>query len=516
MVIPQSARASANGTSTKNTQFQPLSQALQSRIVLALQYDPAKTAVVDNTLELILSPTQAAEKYGYGSQMHIAAIANYTGHGGSVEVWGCPLPAIAGGVAATGTIEFVGAATSAGVHTFYIHGKKIEVAVASGDSITDQGDALELAINNNVNLPVTALNAVGTVTLTAKWLGAQSNDIGLHYNLLQSEIDKAPATTTVTVVAIGTVIAGAGISDIAGAIDAIVDSSIWFTDLVTPLNSTTAMDLVLAAIGNPDSFTGLYGKLDYRPLTNWTGNVAGGSAGLTAAIAVGNARKNDCVNDYVQAPDYQEIPFEIAAYVCGIVAGRANDNAASHYEKLTASFLYGPVDLSEDWSAGANGYTARDTALKAGLSSIYTYDGSPVLGDICSFYHPDAIANPAFLFEVNKRKTWNIAKDVKADKDDPQRQGTVLVENANAASQQPKATDEDIEKSRIILLADQWESRGLLFASIFTKINTIAKINPQNPDRIDRFIPCILSGNVRIRDDSIEMDRNVTIVNVAL
>jgi phage tail sheath gpL-like len=510
--IAQNSRASANGTGTRNVNFVPVSQALQSRICLALGYDAAKTLVVDNVLTLLTSKEDAADRFGFGSEIHRAMIQQERAQENSLEVWALPLPAAVAGAAATGTITFAVNASSSGVHSFYIGGELITVTVATNDDPTTQGDALVAAITAAPDLPVTAVNAVGVVTLTAKWLDSISDDITIKYNLLESQVNNAPGATTVVIVAMAS---GAGTSDITAALQAIIDSGKWFTDVIFPYNDTVTFDEIESVVGDPQTFTGLYGKLDYRPFTSWSANVEPGSTGLTNAVAIGDARKSDAANDYIQAPDYIETPFEIASYVCGKVAARANNNAASHYEGISASDLFGPEDSSStsDW---ASSYTSRDTALKAGLSVLYLKDGSVVLGDIASFFHPDGIANPAYLFEVNKRKTWNVAKDLKDDKDDPSRQGSVIVEAAEAATDQPKATDTDIELARIVTLSDQWASRGLLYNSKFTKQNSTVEINTQNPDRFDRKTRIILSGNTRIIDDTVLVDRNITIANLVI
>jgi phage tail sheath gpL-like len=509
--ISASARASVNGTGTKNVQFAPVSTNLESRVVLALGYDPLKTAVVDNVLTLLTSVEDASSRFGFGSEIHRAAIRQYSAHEFAIPVYALPLPA-SGGAAATGTVTFAVNATSSGTMTFRIAGDIVTISVTTGDTPTDIGDALVTAITNDPDLPVTAVNAVGVVTLTAKWVDSISDDITIKYNLTEAETEAAPGGTTVAIVAMS---GGSGTSDITDALTAITSSSIWFTDVIFPYNDVTTFDEVETAIGDPQTFTGLYSKLDYRPLTSWSADVTAGSAGLNAAVAIGAARKSDAVNDYIQAPDYIEPPFEIASYYSGIVALQANNNPASHYEGLSASALYGPEDtlVTSDWTSS---YTNRDTAVKNGLSVLYLKNGAVVLGDACSFYHPDGIANPAYLFEVNKRKTWNIAKDVKADKDDPERQGSVLVENASAATDQSKATDTDIESSRIVALSDLWYSRGLIYNSVFTKQNTIVTIDSQNPDRINREIKVLLSGNARIRDDEIQLDRNINLATTIL
>jgi phage tail sheath gpL-like len=86
------------------------------------------------------------------------------------------------GVDATGSFAITGTATEAGTLTFYVDSEdngKYEIAVASGDTATTIGDALEAAITANLDSPVTALNTTGTVALTAVNAGTQGNTIGL-------------------------------------------------------------------------------------------------------------------------------------------------------------------------------------------------------------------------------------------------------------------------------------------------------------------------------------------------
>lgn len=87
------------------------------------------------------------------------------------------------GVAAAGTFTITGPATEAGAITFYIGSKKFnayEVAVADTDTPTIIGDALVSAIAADSNALVTAGNAAGTVTLTAKSAGTFGNTLGLE------------------------------------------------------------------------------------------------------------------------------------------------------------------------------------------------------------------------------------------------------------------------------------------------------------------------------------------------
>jgi len=86
------------------------------------------------------------------------------------------------GVAATGTLVIVGTSTAAGTLEVIIGSEKnhkYSIEVASGDTPTVIGDAIEAAILADLDCPITASNAVGTVTMTADNKGTLGNDIGL-------------------------------------------------------------------------------------------------------------------------------------------------------------------------------------------------------------------------------------------------------------------------------------------------------------------------------------------------
>lgn len=85
------------------------------------------------------------------------------------------------GVAATGSVAFSGTATEAGSIIVYVDSfdRKYSLTVASGDTATTIGAALETAITADLNAVVTASNSTGTVTLTAVNDGTQGNTIGI-------------------------------------------------------------------------------------------------------------------------------------------------------------------------------------------------------------------------------------------------------------------------------------------------------------------------------------------------
>lgn len=140
--------------------------------------------------------------FGVGGQVAQMARAFRAVEGsGLVTLWGMALADDASGVAATGSIALAANATSDGVHHLYIAGEYVPVLVTSGQTPTQQGDAVEAAINANTRLPVTAVNTTGTVALTARWDGPSGNAIAIEKNRGDDDIATVPGGTTVTITA---------------------------------------------------------------------------------------------------------------------------------------------------------------------------------------------------------------------------------------------------------------------------------------------------------------------------
>jgi phage tail sheath gpL-like len=84
------------------------------------------------------------------------------------------------GTKASATVTFANNATAGTTYRFRIAGVPISIDIASGDTPTAIGTAFAAAINANTSLPVTAANAAGVVTITAKNGGTIGNTIQLR------------------------------------------------------------------------------------------------------------------------------------------------------------------------------------------------------------------------------------------------------------------------------------------------------------------------------------------------
>lgn len=112
-----------------------------------------------------------------------------------VELWGIGLTDNGSGVAASGTIVYTGPATAAGtlylyVSPYYVGATlrgKYAIAVTSGMTATQLGDAIVAALAADPYATCTAINTTGSVAFTAKSKGTQGNDIVLSHNLVAGE-----------------------------------------------------------------------------------------------------------------------------------------------------------------------------------------------------------------------------------------------------------------------------------------------------------------------------------------
>jgi phage tail sheath gpL-like len=148
----------------------------QNRRTLLIGQKLAAGTNAVNTLTLVSSADAAKTLFGTGSML-ARMMASYRQQDSFGEVWCIALADAGAGVTATGTVTVTGTATGAGTINLYIAGQRVQVAVAVGDTPSIIATSAVAAINAATDLPVTAANAAGVVTLTCRWKGSTGNDI---------------------------------------------------------------------------------------------------------------------------------------------------------------------------------------------------------------------------------------------------------------------------------------------------------------------------------------------------
>ncbi len=147
---------------------------------------------------------------GSGSPLH-RSIRMFLSANKDATVWAVPVTVTSGGspATATATVTLVNAATGTGTVVVTIAGEDCSASFVSGASITTIGDALVSSINAKTHLPCTAVNAAGTITLTAKIAGASQGTASLAVHRVRASITSGVATTVSASAHLGAAVAGA-------------------------------------------------------------------------------------------------------------------------------------------------------------------------------------------------------------------------------------------------------------------------------------------------------------------
>lgn len=176
----------------------PSSAAAGAReVVLVMPKTAAGTWTV-NTLYPIKNEADASTGAGPGSPLHRAA-RKFLKKNKDAKLWGVAYAATSGGTPATATLVLTIATTATGTGTLsvWIAGELCQYTFASGETATTIGDGIELAINSKTWLPVTASNAAGTVTLSAKIAGISQGNGTIGPIRCYEEITSGVGTTAV-------------------------------------------------------------------------------------------------------------------------------------------------------------------------------------------------------------------------------------------------------------------------------------------------------------------------------
>ena len=237
----------------------------------------------------VFSDVEARLLAGQGSQAHMmvrAAIRTYPYIALSMIL----LDDDPAGLAAEGKIEFSGTAGGSGVASLAIGNEIVRVAALRDDTAAIVAASLAAVINKHERLPVTAVAAAGTLTLTARNKGAAGNLIPL-----------ALTETVPDMEAVVTAMAGGDVDpDIAPALTAVYAAGHHI--IITPYAQQESLFVLREHLESVShaleerGCTGVYG---------WTGTLAQGN---TLARKINSGRIT-----YGLVPGTTSLPWEVAA-----------------------------------------------------------------------------------------------------------------------------------------------------------------------------------------------------------
>ena len=515
MTLSSSSLAAAVGSSVNNVQFKSAAENVPRKILVIGSYDASKTTITDEVPQLLTSPSDAGNRYGFGSMLHRLVKAAFAGSNG-VETWACPQAELGGAVVATGTITFTGSPTEAGVLNLYIAGDYVPVSFTVGMSVTEMADAVTAAITADQDLPVSAANTLGVVTITAKSKGTWGN--GIIASLNEGFNQTTPAGATVAIVAMSS---GTTIPDITDALDGLGTgddaNEEFFTDVVHGYGQdSTNLDAILAYVGAGNDAVGLYDKLVARPFRVLTGDNAAGSGGLSALTTLGGLRKTDRANGVVAVPGSPNHPSEIAAIAIGVMAKINNNRAAQSYIGQVLPGVI-PGTASDRWTSS---YDSRDTAVKAGVSPTVIKSGAVYLQNVVSFYHPDDVPVSSNLYRSmrNISIVQNILNAVTVNFSQEKWQGISIVADVakvtNSIDAQ-KARDIEAVIDDLVALATSFESHAWIYTAAFTvgKLQEGGQVSIRSGSTgFDATLPILVSGEGAILDTEVQADTSLAVL----
>jgi phage tail sheath gpL-like len=513
MIYPSSL-AAVNGVSIQNEQYAVSAGVLAQKNVIIGTFDESTFTLIDENVPIrVYSPEDVGGKTGYGFMLHRLAMKAFKP--GAVETW--IIPQLEGGSApatAAGELDFSASAdVLAGTIYLYIAGDLVRVAVAADDSADDIGDAVQDAINNDDDLPVTAVNALGVVTITSKSGGDWGNDISLVFNLNAGEALPSGVACTVTDMA-----GGSGVPDIQDALDALgtgdAQNEGFFTNLIHGYGADTGtLNAISEYNGIGNTFVGNYRKEVARPFRSLCGCTTEGSAGLTAALAFAELRREtDRTNGKVCVPGSPNHPQEIAAQVLGAMAVLHSTYPQVGMIDQILDGVY-PGDSADRWT---NDYANRDQAVKGGLSTTLVKNNVVYMQNIDTFYRPTTI--PASSNYFRQMKNISIAQNVlynwRQNFESVKWKGIFIVEDVTEvtdATAKLKARDVETVKDDVIALIDAFVGLGWLYQGAWSKSQFTVTLR-NGLTGFDIYCPLIPSGEGGIFNTTIGMDTSIAII----
>lgn len=435
----------------------------------------AGTAAAESLVQ-IFSEADANEKFGVGSIL-ANMLTKWFANNSANEVYAIALDDAGGAVDATGTgVGIIGTATESGTFALYVNSTRYATAVAVDDTAAVIGDAIEALVNADVDSPITASNASGNITVTAKNGGTIGNQITIKIN--QNEGESVPAGLTLLSVADPT--GGTTDPDINNAIAALPDEV--FNLIVNPYTDSTSL------VALDTELTRRWGntvQIDGHAI-----NAFGGTA--SAVATKGDALNSEHFTFMDSGKDTMVPPYLVAPAVGGRVAFSADVDPARPFRTLPITGMIG------DDPSDRRIFTEKSAILNSGISThvvqpdstvtidrlITTYKTNALGAVDTSYQNTNTMFNLSFQRQSFKTRMLSLYPRHKLADD-----GTAF------GAGQPIATPSSI-KGAIIALYEEWIALGLAEdVETFAETLTVTR-DAVNRSRVNVVMQPILIGQL--------------------
>lgn len=434
-------------------------------------------------LQQITQVDQAKQYFGAGSMLaHM--LEKFLDANKVNQVFALPLDDDGSAVAAEGKLAFTGPATEAGVVSVMIGGRRVRVAVASGDSADDIASAVQADLAAESDLPVTAaVNGVNAneVDLTAKNGGEAGNEIDIRVNYFDGE--ELPAGVGVTIT---DMTGGVANPDIASAI-AVLDE--------------TQYNIIANPYTDASNLTELEGELNDRfgPLRQNDGYAITGKRGTFSDLTgLGNARNSQFT--IVLEANEPMSPWEKAASVCGVVALNGQIDPARPFQTLEI-----PEILASKSSERFTN-SERNQLLSNGIATSFVDDGGIVrIERLITTYKTNVFGAPDTSYlDLNTLLTLSYLRfDFRNTFLRKFPRHKLASDGARIAPGQPILTPL-AAKAEAVSIFRGWEELGLVEGGEQFKNDLIVERSSTDPNRLDFLLPPDLVNQLRVTATQIQ------------
>jgi phage tail sheath gpL-like len=430
----------------------------------------------------ISDSASVANKFGYGSPLHLAAKQLFSPTGSTAEfrVTLYPLRKATSATAASASIEADGTVEANGSGKIYIGGVAVEFSATKGDTANAVLTKIKDAINASLDVPATAgAIAESALTITSKWSGKCGNMITLQMKSDIPGILFSPSGPTFT--------GGTLDPDILPALAKI--GPVWETFILDCFD--------YKEISNLDKYLefgeGRWSVLEKKPVLVCHGC----TDDLETRTAITDPRRMDKINFLIVSVGSRELPFVVGAKgLINDVMTTANKNPAKGYKGLLTGLHRGDDSVQEN-------YTQRTASVNKGSSTCIPNGSVAELNDIITFWHPESEGSfPAFRYVCDIVKLQNIVFNVKLIMESDAMKGAPLVTN-DTVTINPAAVAPKTIKTSFYNLADTLALNAIMVTPDFTKKTMTVKIDGANPKRVNVAFPVKVSGNVEISSTDI-------------
>lgn len=430
---------------------------------------------------LVTSDTAGKELFGRGSMLARMNTV-YRKNDSFGEVWAIPLADKTAGVAASGTVTFLGQADGAGTVFLYVGAERIPVEVADADLPTAIAASVAGAVNAKSDLPVTAEAVEGVVTFNAKNKGSAGNDISLSVN--NQGLASGEALPEGVSVNISAMSGGTGDPDLSTIDGAMGDEEYDF--ILMPYADSTSLD-VFKEIMNDNTGRWSYARQIY-------GHVYSAKRGTVGELtAFGKGRNNQHETIIGIEKDVPSLTIEVLAAYGAQNAAKISIDPARPTQTLelvgTTSAPRGKRFI----------LTERQTLLNSGIATQYTESGYMRVERAITSYQKNTFgdADNSYLDSETLHTLAYVTRQLRSCITSKYPRHKLASDGTRFGAGQAVVTP-SIIRAEIIALYAKLEKKAIVEnADLFAKF-LIVERNEDDPNRVDVLLPPDLVNQLRV------------------